>query len=157
MYVVDYDKVPERLIPGLLRKTKMLAWLKVCLTGVKNLYNDFLTFRTEKLKDVSYNSQTIMMVKFLNDQYPDALGNIYIENISSTAQTWVLYTEAEQVPYVLYSQAEGLSQPLITFNELIPFDFFVWVPTTLNFDPDEMRVRVDKYKLASKRFQIKTY
>lgn len=37
------------------------------------------------------------------------------------------------------------------------YDYIVYVPDTLTFDSGEMAAIVDKYRLAPKRFTIKTY
>lgn len=157
MYNINFTNLPMQLVPGVLRKSKLLAWLDVCLTGCKSLYADFIAYRLLILSEVSYNSQTIMMEKFLNDTYPDANGQIYIENVNSPFNTISLYRNVDQLPVDFYKRSEMRAVDIKSTSDVLPYEFIVHIPSALEYDLNQLRVYVNKYKLASKRFIINEF
>lgn len=157
MYNISFDDLPKQLIPGVLRKSKMLAFLQVCLTGPKQLLADFITYRAAKLKEVSYNSQTIMMEKYLNDTYPDANGQIYITNVNSPFNTTSLYREVDQIAVDFYKESESTAVDFKRLQDVNPYDFIVHVPSALDYDLNQLNSYIEKYKLASKRYIIEEF
>jgi hypothetical protein len=162
MYNVDFDKTAEDLTPPLLRKSKMIAWLKVLVSQIIIVYNSFLAFMDAQRLELSYNFQTQHMERMLNDKYPDAANGIYIDNSGSYLPIFYTFFQSEGQPHLDFtyfnSEAMGYLDFTYSFDEYAQeYDFKVMVPSALVFDQDEMKAFINKYKVAGMRYQIITF
>lgn len=156
IFGVDFNRIIEHLTPHFLKKSKHLAWLKVLLSPVVWLYDQFLTYRTAKLKEATINSQVVRFTRALRDYFGSELieiihsgdflnqAFIYLEIEGATAEYDYLPIEAHEPVDYDYTQAEFDSEN----------DFTVRIPAAMNGQQDAVIAFVNKYKLAGKRFNV---
>lgn len=162
MFSTDWSKVGEWLLAPFLRKAKLKAFAQVLLKPLEYLKDLYDAFEASTKKHLSYNSQTIALEQMLNDTYPDAGGDIYIDNTPDRFTRYFSWFESEGQPDLGYtyfeSEAEGhFDHTYFKSEHNQEIDFTVMVPVALSFDEDEMRAKVKKYAAADKRFAIETF
>jgi hypothetical protein len=153
------------------RKPQRLAFLRVFLAGVRLIWLDFLSFRTDANRRASATAQTMSLERMLNLKYyavsawssiaaPTAGGRIWIENVATLLPSNFIYNDNEnQAPIYIYNDSEGETPPYI-YNEseyISQYDFIVKVPVALTYDADEMKAIIDNLKFAGTRYTIETY
>lgn len=162
MYQVDWLNLILSLLPGFLRKPVQQTWLYTLLGPLVQLYTTFLQYRATKLRELSYNGQTIMLEQMLNYYWPSGGGGIFIENNPSQVPNVYIYAQSEQQP-PLYIYADGelaTTGPTYIYSDAEysnNVDFIIWVPAATVYTEPAMRARVDLYRAAGKRYRIQTY
>lgn len=156
-YDIDFTELTRQLLPVELRKKKMRAWLKALNKPVVLLYDLFLKFKSEILYELDHNGQVCRLRKVLNDKFDNVDRRIYIEDAPVKLPLYIhrriedkpvyIRRRSEATPVYIYRRSE------ITFGGT----FIVFVPATLDFDIDEMKLLINKYRLAGKAYTIKTF
>lgn len=153
MFNIDYNKLILWLVPTFLRKSKMIALLRVYCAPVSVLYSAFLANRQNNLYKLNHNGQVFSMEKMLNDLFDNALRRVYVTDGFTKDPTYI-YTEAENKPkhlgaLILYNEGDYADTGV---------DFLVWIPAMLATEQTKlaMKGQIDFYKLAGKRYKIYT-
>lgn len=155
IYHIDFDKLVQGLVPAYLRRSRLLAFLKVMVSGVVFLYQDFLRYRKQKLYELMITPQVCYLERLLNDRYDFSLRRIYILDSVFYSPVY-FYQEDELKPVMMYQESENKPVYFYTDGEAgtIKDDFVIMVPSSIPFDQNEMRSLVNKYKLPGKRYKI---
>jgi hypothetical protein len=161
LYQVNWYRLIQQLLPSFLRKPVQQLWLYALLGPLAELHAVFLAYRTDKLRELSYNGQTINMEAMLNYYWPSGGGGIFIENNPQQLPVVYTYYQVEQQP-PLYIFANGEAAPptyIYSDAEYLAgnVDFIIWVPVATVYTEAAMRARVDLYRAAGKRYRIQTY
>jgi len=165
IYDIDYNLFIRRLLPSFLRKPITLDWLTVLVSPIVFLYNDFINFRVDILRQLSYTSQTVVFEKLLNDNADNTSRRIYIENVILIVEAAFYYQLQETTPIIddefsyMLSEGDQASDYFIeTLSEtLAQVDFIVHVPTDLTDKENFLINLIDRYKLAGKRYKIEYF
>lgn len=162
MYNLNFSNLTRQLPPALLRKPKMLAWLRTLHLLLNDVNLDFTSYIEEKRKEVSFTGQTIVLEKLLNESYPAAADGIWIDNAGTFHDPGYGYLKAEGQPHPGFGYLKSEGQPHPGFGYLKAEDsgavnFTVNVPVSVSFDETDMRVLIDKYKAAGMQYIIQTY
>lgn len=160
----DFETLISQLLPVGLRKSRMIAWLKSCLSPVVTLHNQFKANRNRNLYYISHGSQVTHMEAVLNDIFDPGARQIvivdgpykdplFLYHDAEAKEIWTgLVSEAGSssfsVPQVLYSDAE---------TTLLGNGFIIQVPVTLPFDVVRMRAIINQYRIAGQNiYEIET-
>lgn len=158
IFLVDYNRLVNMLLPMELRTSVHVIWLRVMLSPVVFLYMLFGRNRQANLYALSITPQVCYLEKMLNDRFDFGDRRIYIDDPVRN-DAFYLYQEAESKPVDFYMEIEAL--PLITYTDgeagLVMEDFIVYVPEGLVFNMEEMKALLDMYKLAGKKYKIETF
>lgn len=149
VFELDIKKLGVLLLPSLLRKAKMVAWIGALLSPLGSLHGNFLNKRKIDLYRLEHNGQKCYLRKALNDAFDKENRRIRIED-TPRKPTKYLYTRAENKSVYLgkmYLNTRGFG-----LDEGV--DFVVHLPKELDEQELEVKVLVDYYKLASKRYMI---
>ena len=84
-YDFDLFKLVEQYLPPILRKPKMLAWLKALFTPIQTLKTSMLAYFTYARREARMNGQVIVLENYLNDTFDSALRRIKIKDNSGRA------------------------------------------------------------------------
>jgi hypothetical protein len=158
MVRINIPLLINRVVHYLLHHTYVLTWVNCLCKPLSTLQEVFLSFRKQKLLELTYNSQTMIFERVLNTAF-GATG-IYIENVNSSFnRNYIFQLSEEERPLYIRQLNEEENGPFI--NSLAEFasefDFIVWVPVGLVFDQAKMNALVNKYKLAGFRHSIQKY
>lgn len=169
IYNIHWERFRHMLVPGLVRKPKLLAMLKALLVPQVLEYERFRAFASSAVYRVSHNGSIVSLTEMLNDKFnaenwrelpPDE--RIYIRNIQQKDAVR-FYSDAANKEVGFYSapnQTVGFRYSL-EFNPDAA-DFTVYVPVALQPGAPEllegflirMRGQLDYYKLYAKKYRI---
>lgn len=151
VFIIDFKRLVQLLLPTFLRKPKTVAWLQGITAPLRVLYADFTNNRAANIYKLSHNGQVCYLRKVLNDTFDPSLRRIKIVD-GNRFQREYIYTEAEQQPKYLGTiylrQSGDYSDSGVDFRVLVPDGFDI----ARNFP--QMRATIDFYRLASKRYKI---
>lgn len=160
-YDINWDLLVKRMLPTSKRSTWHLEWLDSVLNGVIVLYNDFQTFKSSTLTELSYNSQKLLFEKALNDNFDATEKRIYIDNSADDLEDSFCYaiSEGEEDAYCYKLTEEPFSGRYTyrIFEYVNPLDFTVFVPLALTSLTENIKALVNFYKLAGKRYIIEYF
>lgn len=148
----DVNKLGKIWLPTGLRKAGIEALIGVFIAPINTLY-------LKTLYQMQHDSRVIYLEKLLNETYE--ISGYDKNNHTDTRQIYIEDTPAIERMYIF--QKEEL-KPLflndyvyLDVSPIVYYSFIVWVPETLVFDNKKMSRLIDYYRLAGKKFEIKTY
>jgi hypothetical protein len=145
------------LLPVLLRKPRMLAYLNALVAPVATLYVDFLAYEASTRLELSFNGQTLAFERALNVRFDPVFRRIRIinsdaqtestyDNFIREGQPWQYMTFKREGPPWLYDYGFAELQ-----NQV---GFVVRVPQSLAPKEPAIIARVRQLKLAMIKFRI---
>jgi hypothetical protein len=159
-YRVDFDTLAQQMLPSLLRRPRLIAWLRSLLTPLRQLYTDFITYTRYAQRELSYNGQTMILEGALNDGFDSGVRRITVSN-----------TDTELLPlYINFSIELEPEKPVRFASESPPWlyvpafdefntqlDFIVRAPSIL-YTPERARqlhARIQRFKPATRRYSLR--
>ncbi|TAN18839.1 MAG: hypothetical protein EPN37_04565 [Chitinophagaceae bacterium] len=157
IFNIDYGKLVKLLLPTMLRKPLMVAWLNALVWPVQQLYSSFKKNRKADLYRLKITPQVVYLQRLLNDRYDVALRRIKIID-SIYHDPLYIFTKAENKPLWVKMKSENVPQWLWLKSEtsLDPADFTIQIPSDINYQLPELQGIIDSYKLAGKTYSIQT-
>ena len=164
IYNVDFVSVIQGNLETFLRKITRVNWLGSLVSPVVALYNVYLQFRTDKIYQMSHNSQVVYLEKVLNDKFDNSLREIRVQNSALLEPVWH-YDTQDNKPVFYYDTADN--KPVWFRNQADFYnynsDFEVIIPVRLQPGTPEdvekfetaVKLLVDYYKLYSKKYVLK--
>ncbi|MDR0834612.1 MAG: hypothetical protein LBN93_10605 [Candidatus Symbiothrix sp.] len=156
LFQIDYKKLVLLLLPTMLRREVVYAFLKAMTAPVISLYNQFTSNRDNNLYRLQISGQVCYLRRLLNDAFPSANGNIRIEE-GSTSGNWQYAYDEDYDPYQKYLLIEGgtLFWDKSTIIEGVS-GFTVYVPVAVYDVNNDAKIRslLNAYKLLSKHYTI---
>ena len=160
---IDYRKLVILLLPTFLRQPVLMAWLRAMAYPLQQLHDRHQAARTQRLYELRHTSQICFIKDALNNEFgiTDYANGFEIEDINAPGE-WVWIYD-ENVDRFDDEQHMLFDDPTFIHNisAILPptSAFFVLVPQSITIDEtNEARIRsiVNKYRLASRTFEIKT-
>ena len=160
---IDYRKLVILLLPTFLRQPVLMAWLRAMAYPLQQLHDRHQAARTQRLYELRHTSQICFIKDALNNEFgiTDYANGFEIEDINAPGE-WVWIYD-ENVERFDDEQHMLFDEPTFIHNisAILPptSAFFVLVPQSITIDEtNEARIRsiVNKYRLASRTFEIKT-
>ena len=162
-YSWNITNIVNWLLPTFLRKPKMIAWLKSLLFPLNEKHQEFLSYVDDKRYELDFTGQVISLERLLNDKYDNVDRRIFIsqekadevfffdDDDLNPANEIFLFDDnnvnvGSENAFFFFSDSSGLLT-----------DFIVNIPNTVVFSESELRVLVNKYKLAGKNFSINLF
>lgn len=138
--------------------SRHLKWLACLMKPMDQLNTTFKNWVADVRGQMYLSGQVLYMEHYLNDLYDATLRRIYIDD-GDAGTPFFVYNKADltQNEYV-YNKSESETAPVL-YNHADyagQVDFIVVIPWASIPSDDEtiMKARVNKYKLAGKRFSI---
>ena len=160
---IDYRKLVILLLPTFLRRPVLMSWLRAMVYPLQSLHDRHQTARTQRMYELCHTSQICFIKDALNKEFgiTDYATGFEIEDINAPGN-WVWIYD-ENVDRFDDEQHMLFEDPTFIHNisAILPptSAFFVLVPQSITIDEtNEARIRsiVNKYRLASRTFEIKT-
>lgn len=161
---IDFDRLVGLLTPTILRRAKMLAFLRILVAPLKRIHYDFLQKRNARNGDLyrlNHNGQVCYLRKMLNDNFDPEKRRIRILD-GNLFKAKYIYTEGEQKPVFLgtmyLNRNVDYADKGVDFIVKIPLE--VWQlhkSETVQIGEERfyaIEAFVDYYKLAGKRYII---
>lgn len=158
-YKIDIYKLAQQLLPPVLRRKKLFAFLSVMLLPFAVLLSLFLRFRQQSLDKLNTNGQVIYIEKALNDRFFLKNREIYITDVVTNT---FLYKRSEmQAPFYLHMRGENATKEFMNMryedNTGNDGNFMVNVPSFLSEYEDEIRNLIEYYKPAGRSYVLNIY
>lgn len=156
IFSIDFEALIEQLLPIRWRKPLMRRWLLCLQAPTIALYQSLLTYRASVKQQLKYNGQVVYLQAALNDGVDTIARRIFLSEGNNSMPLW-LYTPAEEAP--LFLNLRGVAgrtdytyTGLFTRIETVAsrYDFIVWVPSTLLYDPIYLKGLIDSLRLPTK-------
>lgn len=160
IYTINYRKLVVWLVPQLLRKARMVAWLMALVSPMVWIYNQLLGLRKIILYKLTITPQVVYLEKMLNDRYDTSDRRIYINDGQEYTSLPVFQREEAKPVFMFRKTEEGVLQTLLyTKSETAQFtyDFIIHIPVFVSFDVNELTALVNSYKLAGKSYKIQIH
>lgn len=163
IFSIDYNKLSVLLLPTDSRKAKKKALLKVYLSPIRRIYNEFLTFRNNSIYKLEHGSQIASLEDVLNDMFDNSLRRIRITNVTFREPTYfyepeenkeVFFYEPEDNNPVFFYEDEDFAGDGVDFVVMVPPDLRPAQPTDENAFIIKMEGLINYYKLYSKNYKI---
>ena len=139
------------MLPSFLREPILTAYLQSLLVPISQLHYDWLQKRLDDWYIINHTGQVRLFRNVLNDKLDVGSRRIYITDGNAFPRKCI-YTRAEKKPVFIgklfiYQNSEYLNTGA---------DFIVFVPQeVIDTKINELHSLIRKYKLASKRYQIR--
>lgn len=155
VYNIDFKKFVKWWTPYRWRRLFLLTLLGVLVYPIAQLHQLFMRFKDAKLYQLKITPQVCYLEMMLNDGFDPAGRGIYIVDAIWYLPTFI-YQDAELKPVYLKQDGEDLPVHLYTESESGEFrdDFIVMVPAGVVFNIDEMKGKINAYKLEGTRYKI---
>lgn len=150
-YNIDFNKLAILMLPSFLREPILTAYLQSLLVPISQLHYDWLQKRLDDWYIINHTGQVRLFRNVLNDKLDVGSRRIYITDGNAFPRKCI-YTRAEKKPVFIgklfiYQNSEYLNTGA---------DFIVFVPQeVIDTKINELHSLIRKYKLASKRYQIR--
>ncbi len=152
---VDFPRLVWLLLPSLLRKPRLVAWFTSLTSPVAYLYQQFLSYRLDTLRELSYNGQTALLEKALNDKLDASLRRIVIRNSTLFLDPlYINFVREQQPPVYASNAAEG--RPLYPYRAsdfANQTGFTVYAPG-LNAKDYQLNILIQRFKIALVSYRI---
>lgn len=159
-YRFDVDRWIIHLLPPILRKASIYAFLRSMLYPVKQLQEAFLAYKESVDLQLTYNSFQNYLERFLNRLFFFEYNAIYITDVELEKTYLAFQSETADKVYVSF-QDETPASPLNLSSvppDTVTGQFIVHVPSVLS---EEERATianwVNYYKMAGTEFTIEVY
>lgn len=160
---IDYRKLVILLLPTFLRQPVLMAWLRAMAYPLQQLHDRHQAARTQRLYELRHTSQICFIKDALNNEFgiTDYANGFEIEDINAPGDWVWIYDENvdrfDDEQHMLFDDPTFIHDK----SAILPptSAFFVLVPQSITIDEtNEARIRsiVNKYRLASRTFEIKT-
>lgn len=161
--LIDYRKLVILLLPTFLRQPVLMAWLRALAYPLQQLHDRHQAARTQRLYELRHTSQVCFIKDALNNEFgiTDYANGFEIEDINAPGEWVWIYDENvdrfDDEQHMLFDDPTFIHDK----SAILPptSAFFVLVPQSITIDEtNEARIRsiVNKYRLASRTFEIKT-
>lgn len=160
---IDYRKLVILLLPTFLRQPVLMAWLRAMAFPLQSLHDRHQAARTQRLYELRHTSQICYIKDALNNEFgiTDYANGFEIEDINAPGNWVWIYDENvdrfDDEQHMLFDDPTFIHD----LSAILPptSAFFVLVPQSVTLDEtNRARIRsiVNKYRLASRTFEIKT-
>ena len=160
---IDYRKLVILLLPTFLRQPVLMAWLRAMAFPLQSLHDRHQAARTQRLYELRHTSQICYIKDALNNEFgiTDYANGFEIEDINAPGDWVWIYDENvnrfDDEQHMLFDDPTFIHD----LSAILPptSAFFVLVPQSVTLDEtNRARIRsiVNKYRLASRTFEIKT-
>ncbi len=150
IYSINFGKLGILLLPVILRKSMLKAFVRTAMSGIAMLHVDSMKFRRDKNFRLTHNGQRCYLRGALNELY-DPIARRIIIGDGEVRQIFVAWHRDEERQLFLPTLLpwRNFSANGIDFTVCIPPELFADVEIV-----KQIRATTNAFKLASKTFEI---
>lgn len=154
----DLDKFVQYVLPSFMRKDVMKGYLKVLLTAIKDLFDDAQTFNTKTISELQTSIATNVLQAKLRVLYPDVGSyKVFVKTQwVNLPQEYIQFNGEHHKQLYAYKMSEAtLTGYMFKRSErVLPYDYYVILPTTYATSLASIDYLVNKFRPAGKRYLI---
>jgi hypothetical protein len=141
-FEVDFRKWLLWMLPAVLRKPRLIAFIRALTLPMVRLHAALLVFRGIANESARVTGQVCVLRNYLNRRF-DPDGRIEIRDDAARANTYI-YKVSENRPLYLSAHLSSAGGA----------DFVVLIPAALSAQESAIRREVNRFKLITKKFRI---
>lgn len=158
----NYEALGEQMTPRLLRKPRMLAWVRVILSQLNWLKDQFVVWAVAIGQELKWNGQVIVLERALSRRYLNADVGVIVDNTATRLPRWLGWYRSEGQPALGTGWHKSETQPELGFGYWRTeyageVDFIVKFPVAYIYNESEVRAYLSRYVICGKRYTITTY
>jgi hypothetical protein len=115
-FTYDITNSIKMLLPPKRRKSKLVSFLIAISTGIKEVKDDLLSFRTDTYYELNFSMQRIVLEHYLNDQFDSVNRLIKVETIPSLLHP-IWHNKDENRILYLYNKSETITHTNYYYNK----------------------------------------
>jgi hypothetical protein len=155
---INWFKFGGEMLPTKWRDSTTIAFIKVLLKLINQVYYSWYNWRIENLYKLEHTGQICSLRGSLNDEFDKLQRRIYIGNGQQKPTTYI-YTEAEAQDVFTNTESESKQGTMYVYTEAetadTGLDFIVYVPfEILNREIYALKAHIEFYKAGGKRYAI---
>ena len=159
-YLIDTDKLATFRTPWYFLGTKVGAFMKLVVSGIKSINDKSVAFAQNKDYSVLINSQVIVLNKYLNQKFSTT--GIYIDgNVGRLPRQYIFYKEEVIIDNFTFYPEEGSGNPyLFNIEEFrLGLDFKVMIPSAYNgvINESQLKSEIERFIFYGKNYTISYY
>ncbi len=172
-YRLNWGRFTTLLLPPALRRPRLRAWLQALAWPLRLRYDNILDWMVLMRREASYNGQTIVLERALNDQFSAVARTIRVVNNTDVLLPNVLFFTSEgpatsaggatPTPYYIDYQVNTYLAPPRENGDLFTLGFasefgrlgFTVYAAGKRDKEKELRVRIDQLKMATTQYSFK--
>lgn len=157
-YNFDVKKLARMLLPPVLRKRTLLAFIDTLVESLSFLAGKVSDFAESTLLKLSYSAFTNYLERFLNEKFG---GGIYISDYVNDDLFYMSFPN--EIADIVYMGESGEAEynPPVYLSSVQPLQlsggFIVNIPERLSDSTADIKGWVDYYKFAGTEYKITTY
>lgn len=149
---VDFIKWVQLVLPVMLRKPRIIAFIEACVSPIDALYMRFLSFRYDNLYRLSITPQVYSLEKALNGRFDYTQRRIYITKGISYPLAYIFIQDESLDEYIGTGSEDNNMYIYARSESGNSVSFIINVPSPIPFNKAEMRAMVEMYTV--KTFEI---
>lgn len=169
MIYIDFILLTTLLLPMVLRRTLISAWLNVATASIDTVQTESTALYDATNYRLKFNELKIYIEHYLNDQHDPTDRMIRIVDVEQEQNTYIFNTNEDNENLYIWNvdDPDGDDADLLPDGEDVFLfndseiddieDFIVEVPVALVFNEDALRRDVDTFRLPGMKYSIQTY
>jgi hypothetical protein len=141
-FEVDFRKWLLWMLPAVLRKPRLIAFIRALTLPIVRIHAALLVFRVVANESAQITGQVCVLRTYLNRRF-DPDGRIEIRDDEMRTDTYI-YMVLENRPLYLNAHLSSAGGA----------DFVVGIPAVLRAQEPEIRREINRFKLITKKFRI---
>jgi hypothetical protein len=159
MYNISFNILSQLLLPPRLRQGRMIAWVRLLLSGVEYVYNSFLALLNVIDDRLRYNGQVAYLQKAISDK---VIACSITDNDDPAWQLNIYNVADDSSDLVYFFNDADSGNPLFIsmwlFNTLeyqFEADYYVMISAPVDYYMIKIGEIITQYNNAGKRYKIK--
>lgn len=160
MIYIDFILLTTLLLPMVLRRTLISAWLNVATASIDTVQTESTALYDATNYRLKFNELKIYIEHYLNDQHDPTDRLIRIVDVEQEQNTYIFNANEDNENLYIWNVGEVDGEDVYLFNdsEIDDIeDFIVEVPVALVFNEDAIKRDVDTFRLPGMKYSIQTY
>lgn len=157
MIYIDFILLTTLLLPMVLRRTLISAWLNVATASIDTVQTESTALYDATNYRLKFNELKIYIEHYLNDQHDPTDRMIRIVDVEQEQNTYIFNSNEDNENLYIWNVGEEDGEDVFLFNdsEIDDIeDFIVEVPAALVFNEDALRRDVDTFRLPGMKYSI---
>lgn len=156
-YKFDVHKFGRQMLPTILHKPLILAFVRALLAPLVWLYNRFRALQEECHARLSSSGLSLSLAEALRRAYNTHEGDIYI--VDAEDKDTHLYKLEEQRALHLYKASEAQPSHYLYYRDegRVTPDYYIHIPDYLQGEHEHILRLIEQYKPAGRKYEIIYY
>lgn len=158
MFNIDWFRYVMLELVHFWRKNNWARWLNIVVEPIRDIHKRFYLVYQDEAFYLKHTGQTMSLEHLLNSEFNSG-GQIFIENTFIDELEYDLFKYMGGPDYIQWNHQNPQELDIWTSMSIPSYDFTVFIPGSLqgSINEDKLKIIVEDFKAAGKRYQLKYY